>query len=116
VGALVTAREYSSFAPPLCCSYEPHGLTCDKPGCGWRGCWACEEERWYDAHPLEAAERDAEEAEAEALRAEEGAYEDWRALRAEANAAWRLVDELRAEAEGRGSQGPERAERSDAHP
>lgn len=90
-----------SFAPPLCCSYNPEGLLCDKPGCGWAGCWACEEQRWWDEHPLEAAERDYDEAEARALAAEEGGHEDWRELAAEARAAYRVWQELLEDSQAR---------------
>lgn len=77
--------------------------TCE---CDW-----CYDQRYWDSHPVEAAERDYEELEAEAMRAEEGGHEDWRERAAEAASAYRFWQEL---VEDQASQG--RAERAVGEP
>jgi hypothetical protein len=79
---------------PGCWDENGRTLGCQYPNrtCG---CDFCEDERWWLAHPIEAAERDYEEAEAEAQRAEESGYDDAYEKAQEAGEAYRYWEELR---------------------
>lgn len=78
---------------PGCWDENGRVLGCENPQATCECEW-CADQRWWDAHPVEAAERDYEEAEAEAMRAEESDDPDWRRYRAEATAAYRWWIEL----------------------
>ena len=80
------------------CYYESSGLLCGRWGCEHPACTPCADERFYAAHPLEAAERDYQEAERLAQEAYEGDWDDWRAYQSEAQAAARHLAEVRADA------------------
>jgi hypothetical protein len=80
------------------CYYESSGQLCARADCPAGACSPCDDERFYATHPLEAAERDAEEAEAAALWAYEHGWSDWRQYAARAEAAAWDVEQLREEA------------------